>query len=529
MSALGQLALMMKQKLATYLMTLFLLAFLIPFPLQAEAVCNLYVAIYGNDNNPGTLVAPWRTIQKAANTATAGQTVCVRGGVYQEIVTFNISGSAAAGFITFKNYPHETAILDGTNLPVPAGLAPMINITNRAYITIQGFEIRNYKSSFQNHAPIGILVSGYGDHIQLRNNLIHNIETNYPGTVGGDAHGIAIYGTVQPNAKPNAITNVVISGNQLYNLKTGSSESLVVNGNVDGFQITNNIVHDNNNIGIDIIGFENTNNFPLFPDYDQARNGLVNGNLVYNIDSYGNPAYGTERSAAGIYVDGGRDTIIERNIIHHANVGVELASEHHGRTTSNVTLRNNFIYSNTQVGIGFGGADKGENGGTVGCVIVNNTLYNNVTHTKPTPGGDWGAELYIQSNANKNFVENNIIFANVSRLFVANWDPVTSGSNVVDHNLYFALGGGSSNGSWIWRTVEYPTFDAYSKASGNDGHSLVDQDPKLVSIKTPNLHIQTTSPAIDRGLYLPEAGSLDIDLQARIQGAGIDLGADEVR
>ena len=66
----------------------------------------------------------------------------------------------------------------------------------------------------------------------------------------------------------------------MHHLKTGSSESLVVNGNVTNSRITNNIVHDNNNIGIDVIGFERT---APDPAVDQARDGVVSGNLVYNI------------------------------------------------------------------------------------------------------------------------------------------------------------------------------------------------------------------------------------------------------
>ena len=80
--------------------------------------------------------------------------------------------------------------------------------------------------------------------------------------------GIAVYGT---NPKI-PITALVIDGNEVHHLKTGSSESLVVNGNVTDFRITDNVVHDNNNIGIDIIGFERTSPDPAT---DQARDGVV--------------------------------------------------------------------------------------------------------------------------------------------------------------------------------------------------------------------------------------------------------------
>ena len=99
--------------------------------------------------------------------------------------------------------------------------------------------------------------------------------------------------------------------------------------------------------------------------------------------------------------------------------------------------------------------------------------------------------------------------------------------NVVDYNLYFAPGGGT-NGTWIWKNVTYTTFAAYQSGSGNDANGLVGSDPLLVSTTTPDLHLQFTSPAIDRGQNLVESGTLDIDGQNRIQNI-IELGADEVR
>jgi hypothetical protein len=103
------------------------------------------------------------------------------------------------------------------------------------------------------------------------------VEQNFQGRDdpgrGGNGFGIAVYGT-DANAP---ISELVIDGNEVHHLKTGSSESLVVNGNVTNFRITHNIVHDNNNIGIDVIGFERT---APNPSVDQARDGVVSENLV---------------------------------------------------------------------------------------------------------------------------------------------------------------------------------------------------------------------------------------------------------
>ena len=86
---------------------------------------KLYVSVTGADSNPGTEKAPWRTIQHAADMAAAGSTVYVRGGVFEERVTINVSGNERAGFVTFRSYPGEKAILDGGNL-IPEGRSGLI-------------------------------------------------------------------------------------------------------------------------------------------------------------------------------------------------------------------------------------------------------------------------------------------------------------------------------------------------------------------------------------------------------------------
>jgi hypothetical protein len=55
-----------------------------------------YVATSGSDSSPGTLAQPWRTIQKAAATAVAGDTVTIRAGTYNEQVVPLSSGSAGS-------------------------------------------------------------------------------------------------------------------------------------------------------------------------------------------------------------------------------------------------------------------------------------------------------------------------------------------------------------------------------------------------------------------------------------------------
>ena len=446
-----------------------------------EVVSPTYwVATDGDDSGPGSQDDPWATLQHAADSVAPGATVYVREGTYPQRVEFHVSGEAGRG-ITFAAAAGETVVLDGSTLETPAGQSAMIEIDSQRYITIDGFEITGYGSAESGHVPIGIFVTGSADHIRLSGNFIHDMGTTFQGRNGGDAHGIGVFGTTADHP----IEELEIVGNELANLTLGSSEALVVNGNVKDFLIEGNRVHDTNNIGIDVIGFEGT---APDPTVDQARDGIVRGNTVWNIDSYGNPAYGDDRSADGVYVDGGRDIVVEANVIHDVNIGIEFASEHAGRSTRNITARNNLVYDSTTIGIAIGGYDR-RRGSTEDCVIVNNTVVNTD-----------GPELLVQFDTRGNLIENNVIVAGPRHVFVEN--PYEENvDNVLDANLYFALDG-SSEGTWQWKGIDHGDFERWQAGSDNDRRSMF-ADPAFVNAAEHDYALGEGSPAVYAGEIWP--------------------------
>ncbi|HEY1015542.1 MAG TPA: right-handed parallel beta-helix repeat-containing protein, partial [Herpetosiphonaceae bacterium] len=464
-----------------------------------------YVATNGSDSSDGSLAAPWRTIQKAAASATAGTTVFIRGGVYQEKVTVNVSGSAAAP-ISFQSYPGEQAVLDGANLSPASGPNALLTIDSRSYVVIKNLELRNLRTSSSGVVPVGISVSGAGTGVELRNNFIHHIETNYTGRNGGDAHGIAVYGD-----SATAIRQLLIDGNELANLKLGSSEALVVNGNVDGFTITNNLVHDTNNIAIDAIGYEG-----VAPSNDRARNGLIADNRVWKVDTSTNPAYGAtcgsggcsggETSAGGIYVDGGTQITIERNLIVDSNIGIELASEHAGTATDYVTVRNNIISNVDYAGIALGGYDSNPQQAGGGSARFN-TVVNNTVHTPAK-----GAALVAQYRVWDTIIANNILVAASGQQRVIS-DPASYLRNSEAGNLAKAATAAAPNPAGLFAATARPA-DADLRLNGGATRQF--------------LRISAGSEAHNRGVQAA-AGTLDIDRQARVAQGVIDIGADEIQ
>lgn len=488
-------------------------------PSAEAATTQYYVSPTGKDSQAGTITSPWKTLQHAADTVPAGSTVYIRAGVYKQQLAITRSGSASKGNITFTNYRSEKAILDGTGQAVD-GLQGMVDIQDASYITVKGLEIRNYTTTHADEVPAGISVQGAGSHIQITGNKIHDIKSTVSlsgnNATGRDAHGIAVYG----NKAPESLHDITINNNELYNLVLGSSESLAINGNVEKFTVSHNLLHDNDNIGIDVIGYEGT-----APDvkYDVARKGLIKGNTIYNISSNRNPFYGKKipnnsNAAGAIYVDGGKDTVIEQNKVYNNDIGIEIASEHKGKATDNITVRTNMIYSNRLTGIAMGGYDT-ERGSTTNSHIMNNTLYKNDTLNRGN------GQLYVQYDTRNNVIQNNIMVAGASNVLIYNEYTKNSG-NIIDYNLYDAPDG-SAEATWIWKNKEYTGFPDYRKRSGNDAHSLF-ANPVFVNPAKQNFHLQQSSPAIDQGVAdLSLINTLDIDGEIRKKGAKLNMGADQ--
>lgn len=482
---------------------MFFLSLVLCFAYQSNSA-EIYVSPQGQNSNSGEINSPLKNVQNALELSVAGDKIILRAGVYKEEINFPRSN------LTLQNYPGEVAVLDGGPLSPGNSQEAMILVQNKSDIKIAGLIIQNYQSRKKNVVPQAIRVEGAGKNISIVNNKIHDIKTNYS-RKGSNAHAIAIYGT----EAPQALENILIENNEIFDLKLGSSEAVVVNGNVDGFIIRGNYIHNSNNIAVDAIGFEGTS-----PDskYDQARNGLIFGNIIHAISSRGNPAYGNSVSAGGIYIDGGRDIIIDSNTVYDSDIGVEIASEHKGKSTANVVVRNNILSFNRMAGVALGGYDRAR-GKTENCLILNNTFYKNNSE-------DLGAEIFLQYYTYNNIIKNNIFLAGTYNKFFDNRDGSGSVGNISNSNIYYSHD--AKNATFEWKNVVYKGISAFQKATKLDLNSVF-IDPLFENESQGNFRPLSSSFAINKGENLgPILGDVDRDGGARILDGVVDLGAFEL-
>lgn len=276
---------------------------------------NYYVAKTGNNANAGTTTAgAWLTINRAVTAGSvvaAGDIVNVLAGTYTETVVVSRSGNATS-YITITAvtpFMSSTYIIAGSTLHSSAFLVA------GDYVKVIGFNITG-------GGAVGLDLQGSFD--EARRNFIHDIPapgndgfggagidfSNFPSTTDGIADGniVANIGAYDAAGFNNSIqglyasipritfSNNIVYGVLAYAVNTGHyatsctivNNTLFGNGNVDldsggvvitgtdaaptsnGHHVRNNIIYDNQGIGIHEEGTQGSGNL--------YSNNLVFGN-----------------------------------------------------------------------------------------------------------------------------------------------------------------------------------------------------------------------------------------------------------
>lgn len=485
----------------------------IEFAISAQ---KYYVANDGNDSNSGSITDPLKSISYALTLAVAGDSIIVRGGTYFEKLNFPRSGTTNA-YITLTAFAAENALISGNGLP-SAGHDALVKLSSVDWIHINGMEIAHFSTSDGGKMLDGILVNGTSSHIKLTNNHVHHIHNNASPTIGREAHGIHFKGTGS-----TAMTDILVENNKIHDNRTGTSENLTVNGFVDQFVIKNNEIYNAENIAICIAGGYGANGNSSI---DYARNGLVTGNKIWNIDGKTGqvPVLLQAAGTIGVYVDGARNIIVERNKIWDSDRGIGLVSENNGFPTEYCIVRNNLIYNNRAEGIYLGGYANYTTGGTKSCLVLNNTLYYNA--------GELGyfneqvGEIRMNKNCHFNEIHNNILVSRPEKGTFIRKNDNTGSYNGIDYNLYYTTG---TVTRWFWNGVAYNSMSSWKSNSGGDTNGLYG-NPLFNSLGAypPDFSLQSGSPAKNAGInsHGTSAGTVDFLGLSRYVST-IDIGAFE--
>lgn len=379
---------------------------------------SIFVSTEGSDDSLGTFESPLKTIQRAIDLANPGTTVFIRGGIYYEKLEFNTEGSLLGGYITLRPYANETVTLDGSKTDG----SDMIFVLGKSYIKILDITIANNVNTYST----GIHLRDGASHILISGIDMYNISTSNPlgSSERGEANPIISLSSYWD--KPNK--DITIIDNHIHDNHVGRSEAITITQNTDGFIIKNNLIHDISNIGIDVAG--HYGHFHGNSSYNQARNGIISGNVIYNCHS----SYG-EGAASGIYVDGGRDVVVSDNTVYSNDYGISVSCESTGNFASNIIITDNTVYDNDKSGITVGGNEH------IGKVI-NSKILGNVVFSNNKSEKSYHGELTINYTEDSIDILNNI-FYQTSGIFTDTdmYSPViqyryNNPKINMDHNIY---------------------------------------------------------------------------------------------
>ena len=352
-----------------------------------------YVSTNGNDRNTGTsITSAWRTLGKAVTNLTAGQTVFVAPGLYNECnLHFQHSGQSNA----YVN------VLAWSNVPpvITNAGAPTLDLNGMSYVQVSGICFSN---AFQ-----GIVNSSLTQcsHIIIASNQFVNLDSSAINLTHVSSS------TVQGNLADNTV-------NKSYGecITFSQCEYLDIACN----EVKNSTTSKLGGEGIDVKG---------------SKHIRVYGNKVHDMNSNQCPA---------IYLDAydGPNSDIQafNNITRNCNAGIIVSSEL-GNPVDHIHVFNNQIIDciECNAGIVHWGPDYDVNQ----VLFENNTIVQTVLHTNPlfpvafTFHNAGQTNVTAQNNILYNFQSNSLfsLGSNVSNLL--------KGYNLSNHGTTNILGAGS--------------------------------------------------------------------------------------
>jgi hypothetical protein len=329
-----------------------------------------YVSTTGNDSNPGTSSAPFRTFSKATSMLSAGSTLYIHPGIYSESLKILNSGTDGA-WITVK----------------PSGGAVIIDVQNTTNAVVQLLGSYIAVSDLEVKGSTDICVKALGSYLRISGLNVHECQTH--GIFMNGRHVEAVGNTVYATAMAN----------QARTMSTGWGSGIKVGLGGDDVLVHGNNVYHNHGEGMAVT---------------RASNVIVRGNSVY--DNY----------SVNIYVDNSFNTLVEKNFVTcHPNSGFErngnpasgiaMGEEFYegwGAQLHHVSITNNIVAFCRQ-GVYYFGADPILiGGGLKNSTIAYNTLWGStdtalgVIYASGQAGSLITSNIIWQANNRLAYIEN---------------------------------------------------------------------------------------------------------------------------
>ncbi|TAL57929.1 MAG: T9SS type A sorting domain-containing protein [Bacteroidetes bacterium] len=306
-----------------------------------------YAAANGSDSNPGTINQPFLTLNYGVSFLSAGDTLYVMSGTYDESLVHTIpAGTSWTAPVTVAAYPGDIVTLKPN-----AGAGDVLRFVGpQQYIVIDGLILDGVNTI---HEVVKITWSGGGDahHIRIQNCEIKNS----PG------QGIL----TSRDANYNEFINLKVHDNGAsdfdHGLYIASSNNLV-----EGCEI-----YQNGGWGVHVYD----------ENYWNANNNIIRANKIYNNARIGN-------RGRGIILSSGTDNIACNNLIWGNNGGIQI-----NYNVANSQVYNNTIWANNG-GDGLYAEGIYIGSGSSGAIIKNNICWQN------NSGGisDYGAATTLSNN-----------------------------------------------------------------------------------------------------------------------------------
>jgi hypothetical protein len=435
------------------------------------------VATTGSDSiRTGTIANPWQTIQYAVGRMVAGDTLYIRGGIYNEEVLIKGLNGASGSFITILPYPGENVVIDGGG-----GAEYALRLFDSSFIRISGGD----RLTIQNTQGYGI--SLYSD---SSDNVIEHLTVRaYGSSVDGGA-GIA----VERRSHRNLVQYCTVKDENAW---TGDSS---VESRPPGIRVTaetdNEVISEGNVIRYNTITSTNDG----MGDYiNSAADTWWYGGFGKDADVYGNICSGGGHDD-GIEAEGGS---INVRIWGNTVKGSKNSIISHAQTVVGPL----YVFRNVGDAEGVtavavkGGATEGVYDGW--AYFYHNTFFG-VQQGFSSYGGDYKAnEISL----------NNIVSNSSSGI------KVYTGSlglgNSFDYDCYYT-------DSFYWGSSM--RFTSFKSASGQEAHGMV-ANPLFVNAGALDFRLQAGSPCRDAAV--PLTGFNDSDSGWPYNGSGPDIGAYE--